>query len=284
MIVLLLFILMAACDSLPASPYISNPIDSPDVSKYVSDDYSNQNALLKKISNQNGVAVLAFFEADYDGDGRSEAFAYVSNGQILGWQIWFVSEEDAECVYESPCAANVSLLEQENRRFFVAEWQVSAGTSVATVSGVVDQKPFTVSMPMNFKWDDLSNSFSGEDSILDGGIDDGDRTVGRTWKPYWFYWNTETNSFDEYIASELTIAEFSTYPSGSKIVADLEKESYEVVNILRRENQVVNINFQRSYLDRTDLYCLTLYYSEDWKSLKSIIYSRGKYKNSILDK
>jgi hypothetical protein len=62
-----------------------------------------------------------------------------------------------------------------------------------------------------------------------------------TWKPYYFYYD---NGFKEYGGSEISLEEFLTYENAKSYIDEIENLNGEITNILKRGNDIININYR----------------------------------------
>ncbi|MCH5350224.1 MAG: hypothetical protein J1E40_12925 [Oscillospiraceae bacterium] len=71
--------------------------------------------------------------------------------------------------------------------------------------------------------------------------DKGPDTVEHTWKDYWFYF--ENGELKEYTGEKITKADFMQYSGGKSALDEITARGGEVVSILYRKNDIVNVNY-----------------------------------------
>ena len=230
-------------------------------SKTVSDD--EMDGLLETLldaTNADPADVRCCALDDYDGNGSSEGFIYVGSGpdDEFGWcdgTVYFVTGEKCEKVFEGTLAeldGNVfKVIDAVDRKFLLFDeaYVTALVTYVYYVEG--DKlKESNISRFGDINSDtDLQNirmSFSTYDGFCN--YEKGDECsaewTGHTWKPYYFYYDKEQKDFMEYGASEITKEELKDIV-GFDLEAEIEAEGYQVDNILRRENGIVNVNYSK---------------------------------------
>jgi hypothetical protein len=89
-----------------------------------------------------------------------------------------------------------------------------------------------------------------------------------SFKDYWFFVSGE--KIYEYGAIDYPIEDFKKIDGGEKIIAEIEKDGGKITNILYRENNIININYDKVYDDEPDYiyhfnrtYSLNSYYSDN---------------------
>ena len=139
--------------------------------------------------------------ADFDGDGVEERFELRLDGEEL--QLWFAGagkeqrlREEGLIQYAPEQQQNLRLLWlSQQKRAVACEVARSATSSSSVVYTVEARQP--VQIPLDGVSDlqqEGPGSFTGRVSMLDAGymLSEGTRTwMGRTAKPYWFYWDGE---------------------------------------------------------------------------------------------
>ena len=215
---------------------------------------------LLKSTNANPEEVRCCAIDDYDGNGSSEGFIYVGAGpdEDFGWcdgTVYFVTGEKCEKVYEGTLAeldGNVfKVIDAVDRKFLL--FDEAYVTALVTYVYYVDGEKLEESNISRFgdinSDTDLQNirmTFSTYDGFCNytKGDESSAEWTGHTWKPYYFYYDKEKKDFMEYGASEITREELQSIV-GFDLAAEIEAEGYQVDNILKRGNGIVNVNYSK---------------------------------------
>ena len=198
---------------------------------------------------------------DYDGDGSLEAFVFIGSETDEMWStcsgtVWFVDDDSCESV-------------QENESFFVygnkvidmvnVDGHIFAHTRVAYATSTVSYLYYVKDgncreseisgLGSFFKpdyADGYSISVSAYDYCLD--YDEGKESegmyTGHTWKHYYFYYDEEAEDFKEYVGTPITESELAS-ECGFDLVGDIRKEGYQIDDIFKRDNGVINVNYSK---------------------------------------
>ncbi len=208
----------------------------------------NAKELENTIKTASGADTVYAFEArDFDGDGTYEAFG-VTGQPLDSGTLWFANSGGAEAVYE-----NEGFAVSEDGGGHVLEL---GRTSLYTVEQGYGTVTFSLVMGVkNGKWyeDEISGrgsdiraesadgvtviDASGYDAFIDP---NGENSGGHTYKTYYLYYDGE--GFKEYGGSEITEKEFESL-GGREILDELSDSGYEIRNIIRRSNQIINLNY-----------------------------------------
>jgi len=161
--------------------------------------------------------ILAFEYDDFDGDGVFEAFAFVGTepdeGNGHAGEIWFVNARGAERIdedrpYGGTWYAGLIEIYTFGRRKFVKVEDCYATGGLVNLWSVRGGEPYLESVSgVGSALEKLDeNNLLLYHSTLDAIYDYSNGTgLGRTIKPYWFYWDGER--FREYGGMPITMAE-----------------------------------------------------------------------------
>ncbi len=194
----------------------------------IKDKTDGSKALLRRIEKASGARVESGIYADFDGDGKNEAFAVTDVGEL-----WYASPDGCsrpewdgmtadvtEYDYGAPellelkrPAARVELGGENGRTLLF-------GASAGGAYELTDY-PHVRSLTGN----------GGEFTGLDAG--------GR---PYWFHYDYDRGAFYEYGAREIETERLLALENGKELLASLPKGA-EIAGILYRENGIFNINY-----------------------------------------
>jgi len=191
--------------------------------------------------------ILDFKYDDYDGDGTFEAFAFMGEAQNpeedegYRGEIWFVNEQGAQQLEEASRHSIywglLDVLVFGERKFAAATTFGQTG-GLVNVWGVKDGEPYLEKISGNgysLEQIDDTNLLLWQ-TTLDFGYYDG-ILMGRTYKPYWFYWDGE--SFREYGGTKITKEQLRKCDGAAEILDGI----YGIVgDIFYRGNGIININ------------------------------------------
>ena len=198
---------------------------------------------------------------DFDKNGTVEAFVFVGGepdemGAAQG-KLYFVNDEKCEVVKESGsffCGEEgmMWLYEVEDKAFL----EVADAYATSTVSYLyyVDNgnwKESVVSGLGSFfepgYVDDYCVSLSSYDAFLD--YEDGKESegmyTGHTWKNYYFHYDKETGDFAEYKGRAISVEDLDK-SCGFPLSEEITAEGYEIGDIYRRDNGIINVNYSRT--------------------------------------
>ncbi|WP_026528812.1 hypothetical protein [Butyrivibrio sp. VCD2006] len=197
---------------------------------------------------------------DFDGNGTYEGTVYVGAGpdSDFGWcegTVYYVNSEECKKIYSGTLAdmdGNVfRVIDAGDRKFIL--FDEAYVTALVTYVYYVDDavlKESNISRFGDISSDtDLQNivmSFSTYDGFCtyEKGQEDSPDWTGHTWKPYYFYYDEEKKDFMEYAGSEITRDELEEIV-GFDLATEIENEDYQIDNILRRKNGIVNVNYSK---------------------------------------
>lgn len=197
--------------------------------------------------------LLDFICDDFDLDGEYEAFGFTGISQegdeympeLHIGKIWFASKNGAEviCDDEKNFTNVFQLFDFGNRKYVgLSEWYVTARvTYLYTVKdgeAVEDNMSGVGDMAIS-ESSEVSVLLSAYDSIYDPEMDG---YIGHSWKPYYFYYDENTDAIVEYIGKEIT-EEDAVKICGENIIEEIEKEGYTIGKIYSRPNGILNINY-----------------------------------------
>ena len=246
-----------------------------DVSKET-DSIDTEAALRDKLEEYSEGNTVWFQYADYDGDGKSEAFAFAGkvNADYMDGVLWYVSEDYAAELNKSGKWKSPEIVNADGTQFLFAE---NCDDGLTYVFGVENSKVYEAAVSGMFtklKYDGKKD-FTAEFTTYDY-YDDEEKSKEEepTTKIYWFY--IKDGEFHEYGADDsLKRADLRKYPTASDIMdeiydcgltdkllekyyPDADEETLEYIadeagyfdSIMLRENGIINLNFYGAYEDR----------------------------------
>lgn len=196
---------------------------------------------------------------DFDDDGAYEGFMFVGGEEDPDWgscdgTVWFVNESGCEKIHDEFSFLvgeneNIFSILQEEDRNFVVFRDLYATADVSNIYYVDGEKciesrvSYLGSSYVGKEKGDLNITVSEYDMYCDfeGDAEEGTWT-GHTWKPYYFYYSSETGDFEEYGAVEISEDELSKLIENDPII-EIKEEGYAIDQIIKRDNGVININY-----------------------------------------
>ena len=216
-------------------------------------------ALMDKLAPEISGEIVQFLCLDFDNDKTFEAFAIVGSKDetiqdTYTGELWFVSDKAGSKIGE---ASSYSYLERISigNGYLMTVDKNYGGLSYSHLYGVKDGQPYE---------DDISGRLIGLKQEANGTITAVQDTydactdgTGHTWKPYWFCWE---DGLREYGALEITEQEFLKYDGSEAALKRIDDQKGQLVSILRRENGIININYQTPWTrDGVDDYINNMY-------------------------
>ncbi len=197
---------------------------------------------------------------DFNEDGKYEGVVYVGAGpdDEFGWcegAVYYVSGEKCKKIYDGTLTmtnGNVFRVVDAGSRKFIIFNEAYVTAEVSYVY-YIDESGLKESNISRFgdinSATDLQNiqmSFSTYDGFCTytEGEEDSSEWTGHTWKPYYFYYDSDKKDFMEYGGKEITAKELEKIV-GFDLALEIEKEGYQVDNILYRKNGIVNVNYSK---------------------------------------
>lgn len=187
-----------------------------------------------------------FDYGDYDGDGISEAFALVGFADEWGMNgdLWFVSPLFVEKIQGGKAYSMAEQIGEMAPMLFRAEESYGGSGSTSYLWRVQNGAPVSMdaSLLENFSYSGHGYDFYSYPSAFDA-CDDG---TGHTWKPYYFYLDTETMQVKEYGGMNISRRDLEAYAGAAEALQSAEAEGYEIWEMIYRANGLVNVNLHSS--------------------------------------
>lgn len=198
--------------------------------------------------------VRKIFYADYDKNGRDEAFVLTGpkkkkNEQAeyeTNFTLWFAYIENGNVVSKKlrkDVLGESGFLKLKSVTLFRA-------LTYCTTSGPEDLYEVVGNEVKVIFHGDCTKVYSGDaftsvHSTYDGAYD---RELGlklsHTWKPYYFYY--KDGKIYEYKGKKISLAQFKKYKNGKKMIKKYKKYG-KILSIIYRENGLVHVNYKDSY-------------------------------------
>lgn len=212
------------------------------------------------VSGAEELDILMFDYDDYDGNGEKEAFIFCGEYNEQPWgneyygTLWFVNEDECISLHEGKTArygdyGHYRMIDGKmelapNAKFLYFYMNNIVTANITEIWTVVNGKP-------------EENRFSqiGE-VIYRGGSDfeiwmdaydlcyepEGDFWLGHTYKPYFYYYDEETAQIEKY-AGKIITGDTFVQLCGKNLISEIEKEGYEIGDIIEWENGIVTLNY-----------------------------------------
>lgn len=230
---------------------------------------------LKQSTNEE---VQEVFYDDFDGNGSYEMFAVVGDkneaeGTIYG-EVWYVN--DLYTQLDAPkrgfvlgSARVVDL--GDVKHFYIDEYYAVEritlvfNTNSATSMPMLDNGQLTYESNSNI----ICNSSDTDIGYYDG------IWSGRSYKDYWYYWDSNDMMYKEYGGTNITKEQLMLFDGGKEILDEVEGE---ITDIFYRGNNKININVKKETADGYTMGNYLLGYDEN--SVWIIPEERRIYDNS----
>jgi hypothetical protein len=197
---------------------------------------------------------------DFDGDGTFEGFVFAgSEPDDMNWcegTVHFASSDQCDEVFKGTLYYNDNesvfrYMDCGSRRFALFnEAYVTALVShiyyvdgnkpvESAISGIGDfyvgGDPTEINMTLS-AYDNFCDFTEGDESSY--------MWTGHTWKPYYFHYDESSKDYKEYGAVSISEDELAEIV-GTDLASEIKAEGYQVDNIYKRENGLVNVNYSK---------------------------------------
>ncbi|WP_026668986.1 hypothetical protein [Butyrivibrio sp. AE3006] len=197
---------------------------------------------------------------DFDGDGTFEGFVFAgSEPDDMNWcegTVYFASSDKCDEVFKGTLYYNDNesvfrYMDCGSRRFALFnEAYVTALVShiyyvdgnkpvESAISGIGDfyvgEDPTEINMTLS-AYDNFCDFTEGDESSY--------MWTGHTWKPYYFHYDESSKDYKEYGAVSISEDELAEIV-GTDLASEIKAEGYQVDNIYKRENGLVNVNYSK---------------------------------------
>ncbi len=197
---------------------------------------------------------------DFDGDGTFEGFVFAgSEPDDMNWcegTVYFASSDKCDEVFKGTLYYNDNesvfrYMDCGSRRFALFnEAYVTALVShiyyvdgnkpvESAISGIGDfyvgGDPTEINMTLS-AYDNFCDFTEGDESSY--------MWTGHTWKPYYFHYDESSKDYKEYGAVSISEDELAEIV-GTDLASEIKAEGYQVDNIYKRENGLVNVNYSK---------------------------------------
>lgn len=203
--------------------------------------------------------VKKIFYADYDRNGRNEAFVLAGPkkaGKLrdASYTLWFAYMQDGTVIarkIRKDIIVDSKKLNLKSADLFcaVTYCATSCPTDVYEVRGNEIAIIFQGDCINRAGGDSFSSVHSTYDSAYDSSLKG---KLGHTWKPYYFYY--QDGKVKEYKGKKISLKKFKKYKNSAKI---LKKYKGKIKSIIYRSNGMVHVNYQyKSKVEKDGYYCI----------------------------
>lgn len=195
--------------------------------------------------------VIPLFYGDFDGDRTEELIAVYGGTEVLAdgtinyWgELWFASGETVMRLDQNRIGSyfSVDLVSNKDGTFIKFEdmlatywltnwWRIDGSSAEPVrIDGVAQM--------------DLRYTDEGEIVAIQSAYDAAPGNTGHTWKTYWYYYDSEANSFVQYNAQIISEEQFRGYEGGETFYQSIvdSEESYTPVEYLLYDNGILAVN------------------------------------------
>ena len=225
---------------------------------------------------------------DFDNDGKKEAFIFTANARYdkyeernkYNGEVWFVNEDKVERLTKDEQIIAykdfIKVISVGNDKIIKVDSHHPT-SSISFIWNVKDGTPNVILDGKFYLQVNEDGTLYVESSAYDADYD-GKIWTGHTWKPYYFYMD---NGIKEYGAIEIKLEDFLKFDGAKEVIDKIVNNGNEIINILYRKNNIININYFKKANERTYSYGnSTIEYNET--SVKIIGGEGGTYKAALL--
>ncbi len=221
---------------------------------------NTEKELIAKLQSVTTDKIVKTFYSDFDDDGYLDLVAFLGKSysgddsypSTFSGNIWYVSNNNVEIIDEAFRGVGVvidgsfepSLMSQNEKNILTYQDMWGNGDLRTHIFFIKDGKPFLENYGGYLA--STENGFLVNNSAYDGCILKKDFHNGlyngmvRTWKDYWYFWDSFKMELKEYGAIEITTEQFLEF-RGAQDILDLITQG-KIHNILYRGNGIININ------------------------------------------
>lgn len=235
--------------------------------------------------------VRKIFYADYDRNGRSEAFVLTGPKKKKNEQaeyetkltLWFAYIEDGNVVAKKlreDVLGESGFLKLESVTLFRAltYCTTSRPEALYEVLGNDVKVIFHGDMTKSLSGDSFTSVHSTYDSSYENELG---FYIGHTWKPYYFYY--KDGKVYEYKGKKISLSRFKKYKNADKMLKQYKKFG-KIRSIIYRSNDLVHINYRSVYDDGSGYRCVSfanVTFTVSGNKLKKLKVEEGIYRNKM---
>lgn len=232
--------------------------------------------------------VRKIFYADYDNNGRAEAFVLTGPKKKKNEQaeyetpftLWFAYIENGNVVSKKlrkDTLGESGFLKLKSVTLFRAltYCTTSRPEDLYEVVGNEVKVIFQGDYTKAYSGDSFTSVHSTYDGMYDKELG---LKLSHTWKPYYFYY--KDGKICEYEGKTISLAQFKKYKNGEKMIKKYKKYG-KISSIIYRENDLVHVNYKHSY--GGDISYSNVTYKVSGNSLIKPVVDEGIYRSKLPD-
>lgn len=203
--------------------------------------------LVEKVKSRTSDAVDQVYDADYDHDGRREAFIITKKSEY-DQTLWFSGDQEVKKIAASMIWVNKTsqgiCQVSSKQKIFVAEGSGGGSGSWSYCCYVKNGKAILVKRAGEGLAHHSGNNFSIHQSAFDGMYDGTEKYyLGHTWKAYYLRWTG--TKFVEYEGRKISRKQLEQYKGAGRYLSEVERLGYRIGKIFYRENGIINVNVSK---------------------------------------
>ncbi len=204
---------------------------------------ASQNILEQRVLQHTKEKLFRTYYADYDGDGKKEAFIVTKKNQTEQ-TLWFSGEKQVKKLAVSDFSlkqGKICNISRKQKLFVVEGW--GGGSGSWSYCLYVSQGKCH---PVKNSGEGLTH-ISGKDFMVFPSAFDACKTgtimTGHTWKAYYLKWTGK--KFVNYTGTLISSRSLKKYEGAEKYLKEIKKAGYKIGKIYSRKNGIVNINLYK---------------------------------------
>lgn len=242
--------------------------------------------LVEKVQSATSDTVVQVYYADYDYDGRKEAFIITEKSDEVQ-TLWFSGDQEVKKIATSVIWVNKTsqgiCQVAAKQKLFVAEGSAGGSGSWSYCCYVKKGRAILVKRAGESLTHVSGKNFTIYQSAFDSSYGTGDGIfVGHTWKEYYLRWTG--TKFVEYEGRMISRKQLEQYKGAGKYVRQAEKLGYSIEKIYYRKNGIINVNVSKKNVGRYEINYDYDNFTLDVKGKKVSLRIGNKKGKNILEK
>ncbi len=213
----------------------------------------SENELVEKVKSKTSDTVDRVYCADYDYDGRKEAFIITKKSKEVQ-TLWFSGDQEVKKIATSIIWVNKTsqgiCQVSPKQKLFVAEGSGGGSSSWSYCCYVKNGKAILVKRAGESLTHSSGKDFSIYQTAFDG-MYDGELYLGHTWKEYYLRWTG--TKFVEYEGKAISRKQLEQYKGADRYLKEAEKSGYRIGKIFYRKNGIINVNVSKKHAKGSDI-------------------------------
>ncbi len=203
--------------------------------------------LVEKVKSRTSDTVDKIYYADYDYDGRKEAFIITNKSDEIQ-TLWFSGDQEVKKIATSVIWVNrysQGICQvAPKQKLFIAEGSAGGSGSWSYCCTVKKGRAILVKRAGESLSHISGKNFTIYQSAFDGMYSAFEKLyMGHTWKEYYLRWTG--TKFVEYKGRRISRKQLEQYQGASKYISQAEKLGYKIEKIFYRKNGIINVNVSK---------------------------------------